>query len=101
MLAGLDEADTGQIVKPASLTIGYLPQDGLEHSGRTLVDEASQAFRPLLEARAEIERIEHALADPALPDGEHETLLVRYHELSDFFQHRERHSIALRDAAVL
>ena len=101
MLAGLDEADTGQIVKPASLTIGYLPQDGLEHSGRTLVDEASQAFRPLLEARAEIERIEHALADPALPDGEHETLLVRYHELSDFFRREEGHSIDLRVTQVL
>ena len=45
MLAGLDEPDSGAIVKPAALTVGYLPQDGLEHSGRTLVDEASLAFR--------------------------------------------------------
>jgi ATPase subunit of ABC transporter with duplicated ATPase domains len=27
MLAGIDEPDDGQIVKPAGLTIGYLPQD--------------------------------------------------------------------------
>ena len=66
MLAGLDEADSGNIIRPAGLTVGYLPQDGLEHSGRSLADEASLAFRPLLEARAEIERIEHALADPCL-----------------------------------
>ena len=71
MLAGLDEPDTGNIIKPAGLTVGYLPQDGLEHSGRSLADEAALAFRPLLEARDEIDRIEHALADPALPDGEH------------------------------
>ena len=38
MLAGLDEADSGAVVKPADLTIGYLPQDGLTHSGRTVFE---------------------------------------------------------------
>jgi ATP-binding cassette subfamily F protein 3 len=101
MLAGLDEPDAGAIVKPAKLTVGYLPQDGLEHSGRTLLDEASLAFAPLLEARAELARIEHALADPALPDGEHESLLVKYHELDDYFRREEGHSIELRVTQVL
>jgi len=101
MLAGFDEPDTGNIVRPAGLTVGYLPQDGLEHSGRSLLDEASLAFRPLLEARAEIDRIEHALADPALPDGEHETLLVKYHDLTELFRQGEGHSIELRVTQVL
>jgi ATP-binding cassette subfamily F protein 3 len=101
MLAGFDEPDAGLVVKPARLTVGYQPQDGLEHSGRTLVEEASLAFLPLLEARAEIDRIEHALADPALPDGEHEALLIRYHELTEFFRHEEGHSIDLRVTQVL
>src|SRR6187431_1740471 len=101
MLAGLDEPDSGNIIKPAGLTVGYLPQDGLEHSGRTLADEASLAFQPLLEARAEIDRIEHALADPALPDGEHESLLVKYHDLTEKFRHEEGHSIELRVTQVL
>ncbi|MBM3751294.1 MAG: ABC-F family ATP-binding cassette domain-containing protein [Acidimicrobiia bacterium] len=101
MLAGLDEPDAGVIIRPTGLTVGYLPQDGLEHSGRTLVDEVSQAFRPLLEARDEISRIEHALADPALPDGEHERLLVQHHDLSDFVQRGEGHSIDLKVTQVL
>src|SRR6187399_2321022 len=101
MLAGLDEPDSGAVVKPSGLTVGYLPQDGLEHSGRPLIDEASLAFRPLLEARAEIERIEHALADPALPDGEHETLLVRYHDLTELFRRDDGFSIDLRVTQVL
>ena len=33
MLAGFDEPDSGLVVKPSGLTIGYLPQDGLHHSG--------------------------------------------------------------------
>ena len=40
MLAGLDETDSGSIIRPSGLTVGYLPQDGLEHTGRTLVEEA-------------------------------------------------------------
>ena len=101
MLAGLDEPDSGTISRPAAQTVGYLPQDGLEHAGRTLVDEVSQAFRPLLDARDELTRIEHALADPSLPDGEHENLLVRYHDLSEFFRREEGHSIDLRVTQVL
>jgi ATP-binding cassette subfamily F protein 3 len=101
MLAGLEEADAGTIARPSDLTVGYLPQDGLVHSGRSLAEEASTAFQPLLDARAEIDRIEHALADPSLADGEHETLLVRYHDLTEQFRHEEGHSIELRVTQVL
>ena len=44
MMAGLDEPDSGGILRPAALTVGYLPQDGLTHSGHTVFDEASSAF---------------------------------------------------------
>jgi ATP-binding cassette subfamily F protein 3 len=101
ILAGLDEADIGQVVRPSGLTVGYLPQDGLEHSGRSLFDEAASAFQSLLDARDEISRIEHSLADPALPDGEHETLLVRYHDLTELFRRDDGYSIDLRVTQVL
>src|SRR4029077_1737312 len=48
MMAGLDEPDPGAILKPSALTVGYLPQDGLTHSGRTVFEEASSAFGALL-----------------------------------------------------
>ena len=43
MMAGLDEPDSGGILKPAALTVGYLPQDGLTHAGRTAVLQAGNA----------------------------------------------------------
>jgi ATP-binding cassette subfamily F protein 3 len=101
MLAGTDSPDSGQVVRPSGLTVGYLPQDGLEHSGRTLLDEASLAFGPLLEVRSEIDHIEHTLADPSLPDGEHERLLVRYHDLTERYRLEEGHSIELRVTQIL
>src|SRR5436189_4997767 len=53
MMAGLDEPDAGGVLKPATLTVGYLPQDGLSHAGRSLFDEASSAFAVLLDIKAE------------------------------------------------
>src|SRR5690348_14146852 len=61
MLAGLDEPDGGQIIKPNGLTVGYLPQDGLNYSGRTLLDEASTAFQALLDMKAEMHTLEERL----------------------------------------
>src|SRR4029077_835352 len=54
MMAGLDEPDSGAVLKPAVMTVGYLPQDGLAHAGRTLFDEASSAFADLLTMKAEM-----------------------------------------------
>src|SRR5687767_15192571 len=77
MLAGLDEADSGAIVRPADLTIGYLPQDGLTHSGRTVFAEASSAFQPLLDIKAEIPDSNHGLGAASVPEAEHEPRLSR------------------------
>ena len=101
MLAGLDEADSGAIVKPADLTIGYLPQDGLTHSGRTVFEEASSAFQPLLDIKAEMHEIEHRLGDASVPQGEHDAMLVRYSELQDRFRLGDGYSMDLRIATVL
>jgi ATP-binding cassette, subfamily F, member 3 len=101
MLAGLEEADSGSIIKPATLTIGYLPQDGLTHSGRTVFEEASSAFQPLLDIKAEMHDIEHRLADPSVPEAEHDAMLTRYSEIQDRFRLDEGYSMDLRIATVL
>src|SRR5476649_2472448 len=58
MMAGLDEPDTGAVLKPASLTVGYLPQDGLSHAGRSVFDEAARAFDALLAMKDEMHVLE-------------------------------------------
>ena len=101
MLAGLDEPDSGGIVKPSLLTIGYLPQDGLTHSGRTVFEEASSAFQQLLDIKAEMHDIEHRLADASVPESEHDAMLARYSELQDRFRLDDGYSMELRIATVL
>ncbi len=101
MLAGADEPDAGAVIKPAGLTIGYLPQDGLSHSGRTVFEEASSAFQPLLDMKAEMHDIEHRLSDPAVPERDHEAMLHRYSELQDRFRLGDGYNMDLRIATVL
>ena len=101
MLAGLEDPDDGTVVKPAGLTIGYLPQDGLTHSGRTVFEEASSAFQPLLDMKAEMHDIEHRLGDATVPDAEHEVMLHRYSDLQDRFRLGDGYSMDLRIATVL
>jgi ATP-binding cassette subfamily F protein 3 len=101
MMAGLDEPDSGGILKPATLTVGYLPQDGLTHAGRTVFEEASTAFELLLGIKAEMHALEERLGDPAIPAAEHEEMLARYSDLQDRFRLHDGYSIELKTATVL
>ena len=101
MMAGLDEPDSGLIVKPAGLTIGYLPQDGLSHSGRTLAEEAGMAFKPLLDMRAEIAALEERLGHEDADEAEHAAMLIRYSDLQEEFRRQEGYSIDLKITTVL
>jgi ATP-binding cassette subfamily F protein 3 len=101
MMAGLDEPDSGAILKPSTLTVGYLPQDGLAHSGRTLIDEATSAFGDLLAMKAEMHGLEERLGDASIPEAEHDAMLARYSDLQDSFRHRDGYAIELKTATVL
>jgi ATP-binding cassette, subfamily F, member 3 len=101
MLARLDEPDSGEITTPAALTIGYLPQDGLTHEGRTVFGEASSAFQALLDMKTEMHDIEHKLGDERIPQAEHDAMLARYSDLQDRFRIAEGYSMELRIATVL
>ncbi|HWW85617.1 MAG TPA: ABC-F family ATP-binding cassette domain-containing protein [Vicinamibacterales bacterium] len=101
MMAGLDEPDAGAILKPSSLTVGYLPQDGLVHTGRTVFDEASSAFDKLLSMKAEMHALEERLGDDSIPAAEHDAMLHRYSDLQERFRLDEGYSIELKSATVL
>src|SRR4029079_5854470 len=73
MMAGLDEPDSGGILKPSALTVGYLPQDGLTRTGRTVCEEGSSAFGHLLAMKDEMHDLESRLGDESIPQAEHDT----------------------------
>src|SRR5438067_12137752 len=101
MMAGLEEPDSGGILKPATLTVGYLPQDGLTHAGRTVFEEAASAFSALLAMKDEMHALEARLGDDAIPQREHDAMLARYSDLQDRFRIGDGYSIELKTATVL
>src|SRR5262245_56432293 len=101
MMAGMDEPDSGAVLKPSTLTVGYLPQDGLTHAGRSLFDEASSAFADLLAVKAEMHALEGRLGDPSIPEAEHDEMLHRYSDLQDRFRLNDGYSIELKTGTVL
>ena len=101
MLAGFEEPDNGVVQRPNDLTLGYLPQDGLTHRGRTIVDEAMQALKPLLDMKAEMHDLEERLGDLSLPESEHEAILHRYSELQDRFRIADGYQMDLKVGTVL
>ncbi len=101
MMAGLEECDSGAILKPAALTVGYLPQDGLSHAGKSVFEEASGAFDDLLAMKAEMHVLEDKLGDGSVPESDHEAILARYSDLQDQFRLRDGYAIELKTATVL
>jgi len=78
MIAGVEEPDDGVIAVPKGTTIGYLPQEAMGISGRTVLGEALEAFADTLALEQECRELEHALADSSPDDPDHERLLAAY-----------------------
>jgi len=83
MLAGLVEADSGTLQVAKGTTFGYLPQDGLEHQGRSLFSEVHSALEELRAIEVELRQLEDKLsADHSAAEME------RYAELQQLFEER-------------
>ncbi len=62
ILAGVRQATRGVVSVPKDCVVAYLPQHLMTEDGRTVMEEASQAFAHLHEVEAEIERLNGELA---------------------------------------
>ncbi len=101
IMAGLDEPDTGTLARTNDLTVGFLPQDGIAHAGRTLFEEASSALAELMTLQAEMRELEARMGDTNPDDDEHEQVLTRYSEVQETFQHQGGYDIEARVKSVL
>ncbi len=96
ILAGQETLDEGKVVQSKDLTVGYLPQEGLQFAGRTLLEECRSVFAGLMEVERELLAIEGQL--------EHTddlSLFERYAELQHQFQVGGGPSLEARIATIL
>jgi ATP-binding cassette subfamily F protein 3 len=101
ILAGLDSVDRGEVRRPRTLAIGYLPQSGLELAGRTVFEECLAVFSPLRAIEAEMEALagRMALLDAGSPSWRQTA--ERYHRLEADYRSRDGYRIEARVGEVL
>ncbi|MDQ8205551.1 ribosomal protection-like ABC-F family protein [Pelagicoccus sp. SDUM812003] len=63
LMLGEVEIDGGELERPDWVTLGYLPQDGIEVRGRSLYAEVETAFDDALELQAKIDEADEKLAE--------------------------------------
>ena len=63
MLMGELDCDSGHIEKASYVSVGYLPQDGISVSGKTLFKEAESAFGDILELQKNLEKAEEEMLE--------------------------------------
>ena len=101
VLAGLDTLDYGTLTIAKGTTAGYLPQDGLSLSGRTVFAECMSVFDELRAMEQELETLMHRIAELDHTSAQYADVADRYHRLEHEFQTRDGYSIEAEVGRVL
>ena len=101
VLAGLDTLDYGSLIVAKGTTAGYLPQDGLSLSGRTVFAECMAVFTELHAMERELETLTHRISELDHASPEYADVADRYHSLEHEFRTRDGYSIEAEVGRVL
>src|SRR5580693_492100 len=101
VLAGLDTLDYGALTIAKGTTAGYLPQDGLSLSGRTVFAECMSVFDELRAMERELETLTHSIAELDHTSTAYADVADRYHRLEHEFQTLGGYSIEAEVGRVL
>ena len=100
-LAGLETLDYGNMQQTRGISIGYLPQEGLRLSGRTIFEECLSVFDEIREMEHEIERLSAQLAELDHASPEYETAAERFSLLQERFHALDGYALDAQVGAVL
>jgi ATP-binding cassette, subfamily F, member 3 len=78
VLAGLETLDYGALERTRGMSIGYLPQEGLPLTGRTVFEECLTVFNDLRAMERECEQLAGQLAELDHLSAEYATAAERY-----------------------
>jgi ATP-binding cassette subfamily F protein 3 len=101
LIAGEMEVDRGDIVLPKGTSVGYLPQEVLGGSGRTVREAALEAFADIRALEASCRRLEDELAHAPVEGPEHDRVMAEYHDARERFDSRARYDLEAETERVL
>ncbi len=101
VLAGIEGLDAGTMTVQKGVTLGYLPQEGLSLSGRTVFAECMTVFAGIRELEDEQERLTQRMAELDPESAEYAQVAERFHRSEDEFRARDGYTIEAQTGAVL
>ncbi len=101
ILAGIEALDEGDLQSARGLAFGYLPQDGLRLSGRTVMQECLSVFDNLKQIEKRLETIAGELSDLAPDSAEYRELAGIYHQLENEFTAADGYSLEAKAGQIL
>ena len=101
ILAGLETLDYGSLDRTRGMSIGYLPQEGLQLAGRTVFEECLTVFDELHEMEREVERLAAQMAELDHESQEFQSVAERYSLLQDRFHSLDGYALDAQVGSVL
>jgi len=101
VLAGMESLDYGAVQQTRGMSIGYLPQEGLQLTGRTVFEECLSVFDDLRDMETEIERLAGQLAVLDHTGTEYEAVAERFSMLQDRFHALDGYALDAQVGGVL
>jgi ATP-binding cassette subfamily F protein 3 len=101
VLGGMESLDYGSIQRMKGMTFGYLPQDGLTLSGRTVFEECLTVFDELRAMEQEFEALAHALAELDPASAAYESAADRYSHVEGRLRHHDVYALDAQVGTVL
>ena len=101
ILTGLETLDYGTLDQTRGISIGYLPQEGLQLTGRTVFNECLTVFDELHEMQREVERLAGQMAELDHESPEYQAVAERYSVLQDRFHALDGYALDAQVGSVL
>ncbi len=101
VIAGIESLDYGSISAMKGIRIGYLPQDGLQVSGRSVFAEAMSVFADVKDLEQELEALTARMSEIDPYSEEYRQVADRFERADSEFRARDGYAIEAQVGAVL
>jgi ATP-binding cassette subfamily F protein 3 len=101
VLAGHEHLDYGTMQQTRGMSIGYLPQDGLQLSGRSIFEECLTVFDELRQMEQEVEHLAGQLTELDHASPEYDAAAERYSMLQERFHALDGYALDAQVGTVL
>ncbi|MBV9342541.1 MAG: ABC-F family ATP-binding cassette domain-containing protein [Acidobacteria bacterium] len=101
ILVGLESVDSGTFTAARGISAGYLPQEGLQLSGRTVLAECMSVFARLESMEQELEKLTSSMAEFDPTSAEYQEVAERYHRVEHEFRTHDGYAREAQVGTVL